>query len=68
MTRATANSFTLPSFAAPGFRRMKSTRATTSTVVAAAAAVVVTSFALEEKVVVELMNNGRFEPTPQVSK
>ena len=36
---------TLPSFAAPGFRRMKMARATTSTMVAAAAAVVVTSLA-----------------------
>ena len=31
MTRATMNIFTLPSFAAPGFRRMKMTRSTTST-------------------------------------
>ena len=36
---------TLPSFAAPGFRRMKMTRATTSTMVVVVAAVVVTSLA-----------------------
>jgi len=41
MTRAAMNTFTLPSFAAPEFRRMKMTRATTSAMVAAAAAVVV---------------------------
>ena len=45
MTRATMNNFTLPSFAAPGFRRMKMARVTTSTMVAAAAAVVVTNLA-----------------------
>jgi len=45
MTRATMSTFTLPSFAAPEFRRMKMTHATTSTMVAAAAAVVVTSLA-----------------------
>ena len=44
MTRATMNTFKLPSFAAPGFRRMKMKRSTTSTmVVVAAAALVVTS-------------------------
>jgi len=31
MTRAMMNTFTLPSSAAPGFRRMKMARATTST-------------------------------------
>jgi len=41
MTRATMSTFTPPSFAAPGFRRMKMTRATTRKMVAAAAAVVV---------------------------
>ena len=41
----TLNTFTLPSFAAPGFRRMKMARATTSTMVVAAAAVVVTNLA-----------------------
>ena len=53
MTGATMNTFTPPSFAAPGFLRMKMTRATTSTMVVAAAAVVVT-LRVEEKVVVEL--------------
>ena len=45
MTRATMNTFALPSFAAPGFCRMKMTRATTSTMVVVAAAVVVTNLA-----------------------
>ena len=31
MTRATMNTFTLPSSATPGFRRLKMARATTST-------------------------------------
>jgi len=39
------NNFTLPSFAAPGFRRMKMASATTSTMVVVAAAVVVTNLA-----------------------
>jgi len=34
------NTFTLPSFAAPGFHRMKMARAMTSTMVVVAAAVV----------------------------
>ena len=40
MTRATMNTFKLPSFAAPGFHRMKMARATTSTMMVVAAAVV----------------------------
>jgi len=46
VTRATMRTFPLPSFAAPGFRRMKMARATTSKkVAAAAAAAVVTNLA-----------------------
>jgi len=45
MTRATMKTFTLPSFAAPEFRRMKMPRATTRTMVVVVAAVVVTSLA-----------------------
>jgi len=67
MTLATMNTFTLPSFAAPGFRRMKMTRATTSTMLAAATAVVVIDLARGGE------GGGRFmqsfyQPTPQVSK
>ena len=66
MTRVTTKTFTLPSFAAPGFRRMKMARATTSTTAAAAAAVVVvvTNLARGGKVVVELMK----KPFAWVSK
>ena len=45
MARATLNTFTLPSFAAPGFRRMKMARATARTRVVVVAAVVVTNLA-----------------------
>ena len=49
VTRSTMNTFTLPSFAAPEFRRMKMARATTSTmVVVVVAAVVVTNLARGE--------------------
>ena len=66
MTRATMNTFTLPSFAAPGFRRMKMTRATTSTMVVAAAAEVVTNLARGGKGYGRVMKS--FEQTSQVSK
>ena len=66
MTRSTMNTFTLPSFAAPGFRRMKVTRATTSTMAAAAVVVVVTNLARGGEGCARAMKS--FEPTPQVSK
>ena len=72
VTRSTMNTFTLPSFAAPGFRRMKIARAKTSTMVAAAAAVVVTSLARGgeggDNTYEGTVYRDRFEPTPQVSK
>ena len=66
MTRATINTFTLPSVAAPGFRRMTMTRATTRTMVVVAAAVVVTNLARGGEGGGRAMKS--FEPTPQISK
>jgi len=66
MARAKMSTFTLPSFAAPGFRRMKIARATTSTMVVVAAAVVVTSLVRGGEGGGRVMKS--FDPTPQVSK